>query len=45
MEVGSRFFVGVGREKRWGGQKIVRHGIEKEVGGRILSSIIEERGK
>src|SRR6218665_878317 len=35
-------------KRRWGGWGVdffCRKGVEKEVGGRILSSIIEERGK
>ena len=28
-----------------GGQIFFKHGVEKELGGRILSSIIEERGR
>src|SRR6218665_29111 len=40
------FFRWGGVERRGGGGEIFfRRGVEKEVGGRILSSIIEERGK
>src|SRR6218665_4089330 len=45
-EVGGRnFSLGGGVERRGGGAEIFcRQGVEKEVEGRILSSIIEERG-
>jgi len=32
-------------ERRGGDSKFFRWGVEKEVGGQIFSSIIEERGK
>jgi len=42
----SRFFVGGGVERRGRGVEIFLHtGLKKRWGGRILSSIIEERGK
>ena len=44
---GSTFSLGGGLrdEVGGGGRKFFRHGVEKEVGGRILSAIIEERGE
>src|SRR6218665_3974652 len=43
---GLKLFFRWGVERRGGGVEIFfRHGVEKEVGGRLLSSIIEERGK
>src|SRR6218665_1167995 len=46
-EVGGRnFSLGGGVKRRGGGGEIFcRHGVEKDVGGQILSSIIKERGK
>ena len=43
---GRNFSLGGGVERRGGGVEIFcRHGVEKDVGGQILSSIIKERGK
>jgi len=39
------FFVGGGSREELGGRHFFPHWVEKEMGGRILSSIIEERGK
>ena len=43
--VGRNFSLGGGLRDEVGGRNFFRHGVEKEVGGRILSSILEERGK
>ena len=45
MEVGVESFCRWGSREEVGGSNFFPHGVEKEVGGRILSSIIEERGK
>jgi len=45
-EVGGRHFsLGGGLRDEVGGRNFGRHGAEKEVGVRLLSSIIEERGQ
>ena len=44
--MGRNFSLGGGLRDEVGGSKFFfRHGVEKEVGSRILSSIIEERSK
>ena len=45
MEVGVVIFSRRGVERRGRESNFFPHGVEKEVGGRIFSSIIEERGK